>query len=102
MTSNMCVHVIHLDWGSLSAFESVIMAAPDEPTAYAHTARYLRQHARDSLEPGGDQEAYDDFVTAHPYDPDAATPEQTKAWVDRFGVEVWYPIITLEQVEVRS
>ncbi|TMR97284.1 hypothetical protein [Nonomuraea basaltis] len=100
MTSNTRVHVIHLDWGSLSFHETVIMAAPDEPTAYARTARYLLQEARQFLEDDA-REAYDDFVTEYPYDPDTATPEQAKEWVDRFDEEVWYPLITVEQVEVR-
>ncbi|MEU4703356.1 hypothetical protein [Nonomuraea dietziae] len=100
MTSNTCVHVIHLDWGSFSSHEPAIMAAPDEPNAYARTARYLRQQAREYLEDDA-QEAYDDFVIAYPYDPDTATPEQTREWVDRFDEEVWYPLITVQQVEVR-
>ncbi|MEU6712921.1 hypothetical protein ABZ897_15685 [Nonomuraea sp. NPDC046802] len=101
MTSNAHAHVyvVHLDWGSLSSADPVIMASWDEPTAYTRTARFLIRDARPWLDEDV-QEAYDAFLSDFPYDPDTATPEQAKEWVTAYAESDLYPLITTEEVQV--
>ncbi|WP_433513715.1 hypothetical protein ACQP2T_60895 [Nonomuraea sp. CA-143628] len=98
-TTDVFVHVIHLDWGSLSSAEPVVMVAPDEPNAYRRTARFLARNARPWLDEDV-AEAYDDFLSDYPYDPDTATSEQAKEWVNTYTDSDLYPLITVEEVQV--
>ncbi|MFI6634306.1 hypothetical protein ACIBI7_35955 [Nonomuraea fuscirosea] len=98
-TTGVFAHVIHLDWGSLSQAEPVIMVAPDEPNAYLRTARFISQDARPWLDEDV-AEAYDDFLSDYPYDPDTATPEQAKEWTTAYCDSDLYPLITIEEVQV--
>ncbi|MEU4231064.1 hypothetical protein AB0F17_42805 [Nonomuraea sp. NPDC026600] len=98
-TTGVFVFVVHLDWGSLSDAEPVIMVAPDESNAYLRTTRFIVRNARPWLDEDV-QEAYDGFLSDYPYDPDAATPEQAKAWVSAYTDSDLYPLITVEEVQV--
>ncbi|MEV0996904.1 hypothetical protein [Nonomuraea sp. NPDC050202] len=101
MTSTgVFVHVIHLDWGSLSSAEPVIMVAPDEPNAHLRTANFIVHNARPYLDED-EQAEFDDFLSHFPYDPDTATPEQAKEWAAAYNYETnLYPLITVEEVQV--
>ncbi|MGA4995831.1 hypothetical protein [Nonomuraea bangladeshensis] len=98
-TTGVFVHVVHLDWGSLSTAEPVIMVAPNKASAYVHTAHYLALGTRPWLDED-DQKLLDDFLTDYPYDPDTATPDQAEAWVTAYSDSDLYPLITVEEVQV--